>query len=165
MNTVLLDKTKHDRKRFDCGVKALNNYLQSMASQQAKRDNTRTFVLEDDQEETHIMGFYTLTMTTIDLSVLPEKLQKKHPGSHSSGLIARLAIDKKYKGRGFGEWMLVDALSKLLAASDSVAFPFVIVDAKDGVKAFYEQYGFKAFTDEDNKLFITIADVRASLDQ
>ena len=69
----------------------------------------------------------------------------------------------RYKGKSFGEWLLIDALRKLLAASDSVAFPVVIVDAKDGAKHFYERYGFQAFEDAENKLFITIADVRASL--
>lgn len=163
MNTVLLDKAKHNRNRFNCGIEALNNYLKVMASQQAKKDNTRTFVLEDDNENSHIIGFYTLTMTPIDLKALPDKLQKKHPSSTSGGLIARLAVDDRYKGKGFGEWLLIDALRKLLAASDSVAFPVVIVDAKDGAKNFYERYGFQTFEDAENKLFITIADVRASL--
>ncbi|GGF63516.1 N-acetyltransferase [Alteromonas lipolytica] len=163
MNTVLLDKAKHDRNRFNCGVTALNNYLKVMASQQVKKDNTRTFVLEDDTDTSYIIGFYTLTMTPIDLKALPEKLQKKHQSSTSGGLIARLAIDERYKGKGFGEWLLVDALRKLLAASDSVAFPVVIVDAKDGAIQFYERYGFQVFKDAENKLFITIADVRASL--
>ncbi|USD67597.1 GNAT family N-acetyltransferase [Vibrio sp. SCSIO 43136] len=164
MNTVLLDKAKHDRNRFNCGIEALNNYLKVMASQQAKKDNTRTFVLEDDNESSHIIGFYTLTMAPIDLKALPDQLQKKHQSSTSGGLIARLAIDERYKGKGFGEWLLIDALKKLLAASDSVAFPLVIVDAKDGAKHFYERYGFTAFQDAENKLFITISDVRASLD-
>ena len=163
MNTVLLDKAKHDRNRFNCGVAALNNYLKVMASQQAKKDNTRTFVLEDDSSD--IIGFYTLTMTPIDLKALPDKLQKKHHSSTSGGLIARLAVDERYKGKGFGEWLLVDALRKLLAASDSVAFPVVIVDAKDGAKHFYERYGFQAFQDAEHKLFITIADIRASLSE
>ena len=44
MNTVLLDKAKYDRNRFNCGIEALNNYLKVMASQKAKKDNTRTFV-------------------------------------------------------------------------------------------------------------------------
>lgn len=163
MNTVLLDKAKHDRSRFNCGIEALNNYLKVMASQQARKDNTRTFVLEDESHSNHIIGFYTLTMAPIDLKALPAKLQKKHQSSTSGGLIARLAIDDRYKGKGFGEWLLIDALRKLLAASDSVAFPVVIVDAKDGAKQFYERYGFTAFQDADNKLFITISDVRASL--
>jgi GNAT superfamily N-acetyltransferase len=163
MNTVLLDKAKHDRNRFNCGVDALNNYLKVMASQQAKKDNSRTFILEDENDNSHIIGFYTLTMTPIDLKTLPDKLQKKYQSSTSGGLIARLAIDDSHKGQGFGEWLLIDALRKLLAASDSVAFPVVIVDAKDGAKHFYERYGFQAFQDAENKLFITIADVRASL--
>lgn len=163
MNTVLLDKAKHDRNRFNCGSDALNNYLKVMASQQAKKDNTRTFVLEDDINNAHIIGFYTLTMTPIDIKALPHKLQKKYQSSTSGGLIARLAVDERYKGQGFGEWLLIDALQKLLTASDSVAFPVVIVDAKDGAKHFYQRYGFQAFQDAEHKLFITIADVRASL--
>lgn len=134
-----------------------------MASQQAKKDNTRTFVLEDDNDTSHIISFYTLTMVPIDLKALPNKLQKKHQSSTSGGLIAHLAVDNRYKGKGFGEWLLIDALQKLLTASDSVAFPIVIVDAKDGAKYFYERYGFQAFQDTENKLFITIADIRASL--
>lgn len=163
MNTVLLDKAKHDRNRFNCGIDALNNYLKVMASQHAKKDNTRTFVLEDKTDNSKVIGFYTLTMTPIDLKALPNKLQKKHHSSTSGGFIARLAVDEGYKGQGFGEWLLIDALRKLLAASDTVAFPVVIVDAKDGALHFYEKYGFTAFQDTENKLFITIADVRASL--
>jgi GNAT superfamily N-acetyltransferase len=163
MNTVLLDKAKHDRNRFNCGIEALNNYLKVMESQQAKKDNSRTFVLEDDNDNSHIIGFYTLTMTQIDLKALPNKLQNKYQSSTSGGLIARLAIDERYKGQGFGEWLLIDALRKLLTASDSVAFPVVIVGAKDGATHFYERYGFQAFQEAENKLFITIADVRASL--
>lgn len=163
MNTVCLDKAKHDRNQFNCGVNALNNYLKVMASQQAKKDNTRTFILEDDNDKSRIIGFYTLTMTPIDLTALPDKLQKKHHSSTSGGLIARLAVDENYKGKGFGEWLLVDALRKLLLASDTVAFPVVIVDAKEGAKHFYEKYGFTAFRHSENKLFITIADVRASM--
>lgn len=163
MNTVILDKAKHDRNRFNCGIEALDNYLKVIASQQAKKDNSRTFVLEDDNDKSHIIGFYTLTMTPIDLRALPTKLQKKHQSSTSGGLIARLAVDERYKRKGFGEWLLIDALTKLLAASDSVAFPVVIVDAKDGAKQFYQRYGFQAFHHAYNKLFITVADVRASL--
>ena len=47
-----------------------------MASQQAKKDNTRTFVLEGEQCLKHIIGYFTLTMTSIDIKDLPPKLQK-----------------------------------------------------------------------------------------
>jgi len=162
MTSIPLDKKRHDRKRFDCDVKALNNYLQMMANQQSNRDNTRTFVLEDDKDSKFIIGYYTLTMIAMDLTSLPSNLQKKHQNSNSAGLIARLAVDKRYKGKGFGEWLLVDALKKLLNASDSVAFPLIVVDVKDGASDFYKKFGFVAFLDEDNKLFITVDSVRKS---
>ncbi|WP_448216018.1 GNAT family N-acetyltransferase [Endozoicomonas sp. 2B-B] len=163
MKTVILDKSKHDRQGFDCGISALNNYLQMMARQQAWNDNTRTFVLEDSDCPETIIGYYTLTMIPLDLQALPARLQKKHSSAGSAGLIARLAINKDYSGQGYGEWLLVDALHKLLQASDTVGFPLVVVDAKSGVAAFYEKFGFAPFIDNPDKLFITIKKIRASL--
>ncbi|MCK5356028.1 MAG: GNAT family N-acetyltransferase [Methyloprofundus sp.] len=163
MITVALDKKKHKRNLFDCGVEALNSHLCIIASQQSDKDNTRTFVLEDMQNPESIIGYYTLTMTTLDLSLLPQKLQKKHKSAQSGGLIARLAVDKRYAKQGFGEWLLIDALRKLLSASETVAFPLVIVDAKAGAIQFYKKFGFVAFNNTPNKLFMTIADVKASV--
>ena len=163
MMSVKLDKTIHDRQQFDCGVESLNRYLNRMASQQSQKDNTRTFVLVAEQEPQRIIGYYTLTMTPIDLGALPDKLQKKHLNASSGGLVARLAIDKRYARQGYGEWLLVDALSRLLQASETVAFPVVIVDAKEGAMGFYEKFGFMPFQDSTHKLFLPIADIRASL--
>ena len=101
-------------------------------------------------------------MATVDLGLLPSTLQKRHKNQYSAGLIARLAVDKRYAKQGFGVWLLVDALKKLLVASDTVAFPIIIVDAKEGMLAFYEKFGFTAFGHEDNKLFISVSEVRAS---
>ena len=164
MMTVKLDKATHDRQQFDCGVESLNNYLKVMASQQSQKDNTRTFVLVEEQNAERVIGYYTLTMTPIDLSALPDKLQKKHHNASSGGLIVRLAIDKRYAKQGYGEWLLIDALNRLLQASETVAFPVVIVDAKDGAIGFYEKFGFTPFQDSTNKLFLTIADIRASIE-
>ena len=60
MMTVKLDKTTHDRQHFDCGVESLNNYLKVMASQQSQKDNTRTFVLVEEQNTERVIGYYTL---------------------------------------------------------------------------------------------------------
>lgn len=163
MQTVALDKKKHNRKRFDCGVEPLNNYLTVTANQQAAKDNTRNYVLEDSSSPAYIIGYYTLTMTSLDLTSLPTKLQKKHQNAHSAGLIARLAVDKRYAGQGFGEWLLIDSFKKLMIASDSVAFPLVVVDAKEGVIDFYKKFGFAPFTHTPDKLYMSISDIRISL--
>ncbi len=46
-------------------------------------------------------------MATIDLNSLPLNLQKKYHNATTAGLIARLDVDKRYKGEGFGEWLLM----------------------------------------------------------
>ncbi len=163
MRTQLLDKHRHNRGGFDCGVEALNNHLKMMAIQQADKDNSRTFVLEDSEQPGVIMGYYTLTMKQIDWGQLPERLRKKHHSNHTAGLIARLAVDRRYSGRGYGEFLLVDALARLLRASEAVAFPLILVDAKKGVAGFYEKMGFTPFGDAPDTLFMTMADIRRTL--
>ncbi len=163
MISVKLNKEQHQRESFDCGVATLNRYLAMMANQQSSKDNSRTYIITADEQPNQIVGYYTLTMATIDLSALPLSLQKKHASACSAGLIARLAVDKRYAKQGYGEWLLIDALHRLLDASDTVGFPIVLVDAKDGVAGFYERFGFKAFQDTPHKLFMTIADIRQSL--
>ncbi len=158
-----LDKSKHDRKHFDCGVGALNNYLSLIANQQHNKDNVRTYVLEDEKNPNFIVGYYTLTMISIDLARLPDSLQKKHQNANIGGLIARLAVDKNYIKQGFGSLLLVDALLRVLKASEIVGFPLVVVDAKDGVEEFYEKFGFIPFADSPNKLFMTVASIRKNL--
>ena len=103
MISVKLDKSRHNREAFDCGVVALNHYLLMMANQQSSKDNARTYVLTNESDDREIIGFYTLTMGRLNLSALPENLQKKHHNAHSAGLIARLAVDKQFAKQGYGE--------------------------------------------------------------
>ncbi len=133
-----------------------------MANQHASKDNSRTYVLEDPKDESIIAGFYTLAMVTVNLSALPEHLQNRHYSNHTAGLIARLAVDKRYTKRGIGSWLLVDGLKKLLVASDMAGFPMVAVNAKEGVSSFYEQFGFQPFYEEKERLFMPVADIRTS---
>lgn len=157
--TVLLDKDRHDRKRFDCGVDALNNFLQLQANQQHKKDQARTYVIEDLARPNHIVGFYTLTMSKVDLSELPGKYAGRN--DHViGGLIARLGVDRRYQKQGIGELLLVDALFRLLQASEISGFPVITVDAKDGVAEFYLKYGFQPCLNQPDRLYIPVSVIR-----
>lgn len=69
----------------------------------------------------------------------------------------------EYFKQGYGEWLLIDALKKLLLASETVAFPLVIVDAKKGAIEFYKKFGFTDFLDMPDKRYMTISDIRQSI--
>lgn len=152
----LLDK-KHNRKEFDCGKDLLNTYLKTQAGQDIKRKLAVCFVLSEN--ETNIQGYYTLSNNSIPLSDFPEQIQKKLPKSYKSipaTLLGRLAIDKKYQGRGIGKILLIDALKRSFELSKDIGSFAVVADPLDEeAEKFYKKYDFIKLTDS-GKMFIAI---------
>jgi stage V sporulation protein SpoVS len=53
--------------------------------------------------------------------------------------------------------MLAGAIKRVLRASEALAVHAIVVDAKnDRAKAFYERYGFVAFVDTPNHLYLPL---------
>lgn len=78
-------------------------------------------------------------------------------------LIARLAVDRGYQGRGTGRLLLFDALQKLVSAADSIGFEMVVVHAlHEDAACFYRKHGLRRFLDHDLSLFLTTKDLRAT---
>ena len=70
-------------------------------------------------------------------------------------LIGRLARDLSFRGQGVGELLLIDALTVALAMSRKIASAAVVVDARhDNARRFYTEFGFTAFPETRNRLFI-----------
>jgi predicted GNAT family N-acyltransferase len=155
----------HNREPFDCGVDALNAYLRQYARQDMDRGVATPYVLVPVTHRTEIAGFYTLAASSIRLSDLPPATVRKLPRYPivPATLLGRLAISVRHQGQRLGEYLLVDALTRTLAASAAVGSAAVIVDAKDDVGAgFYERYGFERFPEQPLRLFISMRTIRAS---
>jgi len=147
---------KHDRAAFSCGAGELDTYLREGASQEARKQISASFVLVKDGDNS-VIGYYSLSATSILLDDLPEKTAKKLPGYPDvpATLLGRLAVDMHYKGRGYGEVLLVDALRRAFQASTEVASFAVVVDSKDDrARLFYEHFGFIAFPDHELRMFL-----------
>ena len=72
-------------------------------------------------------------------------------------MLGRLAVDRTRQGRGLGEALLLDAIRRVVRAGTTIAVYAMIVDAKnDRAQAFYERYGFRAFADEQRRLFLPL---------
>lgn len=75
-----------------------------------------------------------------------------------AALLGRLAVDQKHQGKGYGRFLLADALYR--AVRSEIASFAVIVDAKDeAAKRFYERESFQPFPDQPLKLFRAITDL------
>jgi GNAT superfamily N-acetyltransferase len=129
---------------FDCGEKALDEYLQRYASQDIKRGVARVFVASPAEKPQVLAGFYTLSAASIAADTLPEKWRKKLPRYPVPvALLGRLAVSRQSQEQGLGSILLVDACKRVAAASEALAMAAIVVDAKSPkAGAFYQHFGF-----------------------
>ncbi len=108
-----------------------------------------------------VAGFYTLSAAAIALPTLPDAVVRKLPRYPSipATLLGRLAVDARHQGRGYGRFLLADALMGSLRSE--IASFAVIVDAKDdAAQTFYRREGFTPFADQPMKLFLPMSVAR-----
>ena len=152
---------QHDRSGFSCGVEPLDRYLSEQAGQDARKRVAAPFVLCEGKSNA-VLGYYTLSALSVDVGAWPEDMARKLPRYPvvPATLLGRLAVDRRLRGKGMGEYLLMDALRRALIASRQVAAVAVIVDAKDdSAVAFYRRYGFIPFVDEPNRLFLPMGTI------
>jgi GNAT superfamily N-acetyltransferase len=145
---------RHDRGAFASGVRALDDWFRTRATQDQRRHVAQVFVALDDRG---IVGFYSLSMFTLALENLPERLAHRLPKYEAipTALIGRLARHERAKGSGVGDLLVADAVKRVLAAAESVAAYAIVVDAKDERgRRFYESHGFISLLSRPNRLFL-----------
>lgn len=154
----------HDRSRFESGVEPLDRYFRTQAGQDARKNMAAPFVLL--LPDGTIAGYYTLSSTSVQLAELPAQTVRKLPRYPliPATLLGRLAVDRRQRGKGYGRFLLADALYR--AAGSEIASFAVIVDAKDdSARRFYERESFLALPNQPMKLFRPMADIRRLFDK
>jgi len=147
---------QHKRNGFSCGVPALDRYLSELASQDIKRRVSNCFVVAD--EEGTVAAYYTFAATSVPLGDLPPEMTKRLPryALLPAGLIGRLAVDERHKGKKWGGAMILDAVSRSMHSAPAIFA--IIVDAKDDTAAaFYEHLGFRRFVSRPLSLYLPVA--------
>lgn len=150
---------RHDRESFFSGVEPLDRYLQQQAGQDARRRVASCFVLISDSDRVPI-GYYTLAATSIALAELPEVLAKRLPRYPvvPATLMGRLAVDARHQQQGHGEFMLLDAFSRVLR-NDIASYAFVVDAKDDNAERFYQRYRFRFLVEGGRRLFIPMAEI------
>ncbi len=79
-------------------------------------------------------------------------------------VLARLAIDRAWQGKGLGRGLVRDSVRRISQAADHVGIRGIVVHAiSDEAKAFYLSLGFETSPLDPMTLMITLVDVRAIL--
>ncbi len=133
-----------DRSAFTSGDAALDRFFQRFAGQNQFRHHIGvTYVATEGPS---ILGFVTVSASSIEIEKLPAKALKKLPAYPLPVLrIARLASATEARGRGIGTMLLRAAFQLAWDMAHEYGCVGVVVDAKEGAVAFYERYGFEAF--------------------
>lgn len=158
-----LDKA-HDRTGFASGAPELDRYVRELASQDVRRDVARVFVALQDGSPA-VCGFYSLGAANFQREKLPAAQANRLPHYPvPAALLGRLAVDEGMQGKGLGVFLLMDALHRVLLASQTLAVHAMIVDARDeAAAAFYRKYGFIPFAGNERRLLLPMATLRQLL--
>ena len=146
----------HDRTSFRCGEDALDRYFQVQATQDIRRRITNCFVMVDAVSGL-VAAYYTLSAASIPLVDLPADEAKRLPRYPTlpAVRIGRLAVDRRFQGRGLGAALLMNAADRTLQG-DAAAFA-LLVDAKnDQAVGFYRHYGFRTLVSRPGTLFLPL---------
>ena len=151
----------HDKPGFQSGVVSLDTYIKKQASQDVKRRVSRVFVATRVDQPNSILGYYTLSTLSIELSRLPQALARKLPRYPvPAALLGRLAVNQVSQGHGVGKMLLIDAIKRTLAVSDEIAIYAMVVDAIDErAQHFYAQFGFSLLSSDNQRLFLPLKSI------
>jgi len=153
----------NDTECFDCGQVHLNRYLHRYALMNQGSDAGQTYVgMVGDK----IIGYYTLVVGMINYVGAPERLKKglsRNPVPVM--LLARLATDLEWQGKGVGAGLLRDAMQRSVQVADIAGVRAMLVHAKDEkAKAFYEHFDFAPSPTDPYHLYLLIKDIRKAME-
>ncbi|MBR0574458.1 N-acetyltransferase [Pasteurella atlantica] len=155
-----LDKA-HNRKNFDCGNEELNTFLRCYAGQSHKKGTAKTY-LTLDKETKKIIGFYSITLTSIEYNQIPKSFQKGL-SRHQVPLfiLARLGVDVSEQNKGIGGVLLYKAIERCIKVSEEVGGIGLLIEAKDDdVAKWYSKFGAISLPDKPLSLILPFSTIK-----
>jgi GNAT superfamily N-acetyltransferase len=155
----------HNRAGFDCGVPALNEYIQKYARQNHQSGGAKTFVAVVEDTPDVVLGYYTISPGAIEFARIPAVVTKKL-GRYEVPVfrLGRLAVSLTMQGRGLGGELLLAAGERALRVAQEVGGVALAIDAKDDrAAAWYQRFGALRLLDDPLKLLLPLDTIRATL--
>jgi GNAT superfamily N-acetyltransferase len=150
----------HDLSVFRSGNEPLDDWLRVRA-RKSEGNFGRTYVVCSGHK---VIAYYTLSTGGEKREQTPSKIRRNSPDQIPLVLLARLAVDSRFKGKGIGKGLLKDAFSRIIQLAEIVGFRAVVVHAvDDNAKKFYEKFGFLVFPNGSQTLYLPIDTLRRAL--
>lgn len=159
---------RHDRAGFDCGVPALNEYLQRYARQNHESGGAKTFVAVEPDAPTRVLGYYTIAPGALDFADVPDVPDVARRGLARYDVpvfrLGRLAVATSEQGHGLGGALLMAAGQRASTVAEAVGGVALALDAKDDAAAgWYERFGALRLLDDRLALVLPLSTIAAAL--
>lgn len=154
---ILLDPS-HITESFDCGKQSLDDWLRRRGLTNQRSGASRTWVVVDDDDR--VVGYYASATASIARVAATKRAARNQPEDIPAILLARLAIDRRYRGQGLASALLKHFMLKALEVAAIVGARVVLVHAKDDeARAFYLHHDFEPSPLDDLTLMRPLADL------
>ncbi|MEO5348119.1 MAG: GNAT family N-acetyltransferase [Magnetococcus sp. YQC-3] len=152
----------HLRTHFFSGTLSLDDWLRRRARVNQVSGASRTFVVCDG--ESTVVGYYALASGAIHFEEAIGKFRRNMPNPIPVTLLARLAVDRAYHGRGLGRALFRDSAIRVNRAADILGIRGMVVHAiSEEARNFYLALGFSPSPSDPMTLMVSLADLRSLL--
>jgi len=146
---------------FRSGETSLDDWLKRRARANQVSGASRTYAVCDNNR---VAGYYALASGVVTVDSAPGRFRRNMPDPIPVAILARLAVDHAWQGRGIGRALFRDAARRVAQAADLIGIRGIVVHAiSEEAKKFYVALGFDPSPRESMMLMVTLSDVRAVL--
>ena len=151
----------HNFGDFRSGKTSLDDWLRRRARANQVSGASRTYVACVDQ---FVIAYYSLASGVVAVESAPGRFRRNMPNPIPVAVLARLAVDHNWQGKGIGRALFRDAARRVAHAADAIGIRGIVVHAiSEDAKNFYVTLGFDPSPSEPLTLMVTLSDVRAAL--
>lgn len=141
LHAPTLLRPEHDLTAFDCGEPVMNNWLKRRALGNQTSGASRTFVVADGAHT--VCAYYALAAGAVDHATAATAIRRNMPDPVPVMVLGRLAVDRRYHGKGLGADLLQDAILRTTRLAQEIGIRALLVHAlHDQARGFYLHHGF-----------------------
>ncbi len=152
----------HQIDPFDSGEPVLDDWLRRRSRANQVSGASRTYVACEGKR---VVAYNALASGAIAQAGVPGKFGRNTPEPIPVVVLARMAVDRSYQGRGLGRALFRDAARRVSHAADTIGIRGMVVHAiSEEARKFYLALGFEPSSAEAMTLVVTRRDLRAALE-
>lgn len=151
----------HEVADFCSAEATLDDWLKRRARANQASGASRTYVVCNGNR---VIGYYALASGAVAVESASGRFRRNMPNPIPVAVLARLAVDRDWQGRGLGRALFRDSARRVAQAADAIGIRGIVVHAiSEQARNFYLALGFDPSPHQPMILMVALSDIRAAL--